>query len=328
MLKKAMATGLVLAVTLGFGMFAHAAGKVLLVQSYHTGYPWVDSINDGVKKGLEGSGAQLEIFYMDTKRKTDAAWKQKAGQMAKDKVGSFKPDVVITADDNAQQFFAKDYAGKPGPQFVFCGVNAEASKYGYPAANVTGILERPHFAQTVEMIQSFMPNVKKVAVLTDSSPTSDAVVAYMKTRKVPAEVVAYAQPKTFPEWQETVKKFKGQVDAVVTFNYHTVQPAGGGNSMDPKEVMSWTIANSPVPVVALMPFGVEDGGLCGIVESGEEHGFEAAQIALKIIGGKKAGDFPIAPAKKGLVMINLKTAEKVGAQIPFDTIQAADKVVK
>ncbi|MBW1800127.1 MAG: hypothetical protein JRJ85_05290, partial [Deltaproteobacteria bacterium] len=48
-----------------------------------------------------------------------------------------------------------------------------------------------------------------------------------------------------------------------------------------------------------LDFAIENGALCGVVESGEEHGFEAARISRQILAGKKAGDFPIKTAQKG-----------------------------
>ena len=107
---------------------------MLLVESYHEGYPWVDSVDKGVRQGFEGTGVQLQIFYMDTKRNTGAQYATEAGNRAKELVNTFRPDVVITVDDNAQTYFAKEYAGKPSPQIVFCGVNAEpgATDYNFP----------------------------------------------------------------------------------------------------------------------------------------------------------------------------------------------------
>ena len=143
---------------------ASGTGKVLLVHSYHAGYLWTDDITRGVKKGLAGSRAELEIFYMDTKRNPGEVWKIQAGKLAKKRVAETKPNVVITADENAQAYFAKDYVGQAYPQIVFCGVNAEASKYGYPASNVTGILERPYFVQSFDMLKVAMGLVNAEAI--------------------------------------------------------------------------------------------------------------------------------------------------------------------
>ncbi len=308
-----------------------AQGKVLLVHSYHSGYPWVDSISEGVKQGFEGSDVNLEIFYMDTKRKTSEKWKADAGELAKQKVAEFKPEVIITTDDNAQTYFAKDYAGKSKPSVVFCGVNAEPAKYGYPADNVTGILERPHYVRTLKMLLSIMGDIKTVAVLSDDGPTSTAMFDYMKKQKLPEglKVVSYDQPSTFAKWKKIVKKYQETVDAIGINMYHTVKrKANDEESIDFKEVIEWTVANNKKPTFGFFPFCIEDGCLCGIVESGEEHGFEAAQMALAILKGKKAGDIPIKLAKKGTVMLNVKTADALGVGIPDEIVKTTDKIIE
>jgi ABC-type uncharacterized transport system substrate-binding protein len=323
--------GFLLIVGLFGASSAMGQGKVLLVHSYHSGYPWVDSITEGVKKGLEGSGAQLEIFYMDTKRKTGDAWKEESGKLAKAKVDEFQPDVVITTDDNAQAYFAKDYAGKEKPSIVFCGVNAKPEKYGFPADNVTGILERPHLVDTVQMMLAIKSDIKKIGILTDKSPTSDAVVEYIKTLEMPGgvQIVSYDQPETFDQWQATIQKYQNSVDAFGINMYHTVKKtADAETSMEPADVISWTMQNNQLPTFGFFPFCIEDGCLCGIVESGEEHGFESAQIAVGIINGKSAKDFPVKLAKRGMVMLNAKTAEKLGVTVPFEIIQSTDKVIE
>ena len=305
--------------------------KILLVQSYHQGYEWTDAITAGVQKALQGQSTQFEVFYMDTKRKNDNAWKEEAGKLAQQKIEEWKPDVVITGDDNATQYVAKYFANKPNaPQIVFCGVNAEASKYGYPAPNLTGILERPHFKDSIQMLLKISPNVKKVAFLSDDGETSTAVVQYLKTQKADIEVVSYDQPSTFDEWKSTVQGYQNKVDAFIINNYHTVKKTTGDKqSMPPKDVMDWTVKNNKLPTVAFFPFGIEDGLLCGIAESGDEHGYKAAQIALQMIqNNKTAKDFPITTAGEGIVMLNLRTAENLGIKVPYDVIKTAQKVAK
>ncbi|HHO76243.1 MAG TPA: hypothetical protein ENN05_07415 [Deltaproteobacteria bacterium] len=42
--------------------------KILFVDSYHEGYAWSDGIAAGIKEILSGTGVELNIFHMDTKR--------------------------------------------------------------------------------------------------------------------------------------------------------------------------------------------------------------------------------------------------------------------
>lgn len=306
---------------------AIAAKKVLLVHSYYSDYPWVNDITTGVKKGLEGSGAELEIFYMDTKRKTSEEWKIEAGQLAMKKVEEYKPDLIITADDNAQQYFGKYYNGKDIP-VVFTGVNDDLSKYGYPSSNAIGVIQKAIFAESIELLLRIKPDVKKIAVISDDGETSTAILNYMKTLKVPVQVVSFDQPSTFAEWKALITKYQTTVDAIAVNLYQTVKEAIGQDSLPQKIIMDWTMEHNKLPTIGFFPDAFDDGILCGIAESGEVQGYEAAKIAVQILQGKKPTDFQVVIPTKGLVIINMKTAEKLGIKIPFDVIESANKIIE
>ena len=308
---------------------AAAGGRVLLVHSYNTGYPWVDSITGGVQRALAGSGIQLAVFYMDTKRNTGLDWKIKSGEMAQERVKAFQPDVVIAADDNAQEFFAKKLAGQAGPQVVFLGVNADPGKYGYPAANITGILERPFVAEAMALLKEISPQAGTAAVITDKSETSDGVIEYIKSLKtLPLRIVAITQPETFKDWQDAVNSARLTADAIIFNTYHTVRKGLETLSMAPGEVIEWTLANNKKPTAGLLEFNIEDGVLCGVTESGEAYGMEAGEIARQMItAGKTAKDFPVTTPVKGLRLINTSAAANLGITIPDRVLTSADRLI-
>lgn len=297
-------------------------GKVLLVHSYHSGYPWVDAITRGVHMAVGGHDLEVETFHMDTKRHTDEAWKEQAGERAKEIVAQWRPDVVIAVDDNAQQYFAKDYVDADGPSVVFCGVNAEPSTYGYPASNVTGILERPHFAETLHMLGQLLPEASRIAIISDDSETSTGAISCMTAPPSPWRIVSCERPHTFDEWQHAVTQAQDQADAIAVYLYHTVKRDGQELSMEPKDVMAWTVANSRIPLVGFFIFAVDDGALCGYLESGTEHGFRAGQIALEVLAGRKPGEMPVVTALEGRSMINVATARRLGIMIPGNVLNA------
>jgi len=305
-----------------------AARKAVLVHSYPTGYPWVDGITRGVRMSLSGSGVDLRVFYMDTKRQTSEAWKIQAGQRAKDVVDEWKPDVVIAADDNAQQYFVTTFpTGAEAPQFVFCGVNAEPAEYGYPRANVTGILERPHFAASFDMLARIQPNVKRIAFITDDSPTSKGVIAHLKTLQLNYDVVSIDAPATFLQWQQAVEQRQTTVDALAIFNYHTVRKGEGAEQMVPADVMKWTTENCSIPIIGFQVFTVDDGALCGYLESAVEHGMKAGTMTLEILRGTPAGDIPLITALEGQSMLNLITARRLGIRVPPELIAQTDVTI-
>lgn len=301
-------------------------GKILLVHSYHAGYPWVDSITRGVHMALGGRHVELKVFYMDTKHHTDSAWKQRAGRKASEIVEHWQPNVVIAADDNAQQYFARDYVDANRPAIVFCGVNAEPAAYGYPSPNVTGILERPHFTESLRLLGQLLPQARRVAIVTDDSATSTGTVSYMTDPPSPWQIVSCERPHTFAAWQSAVQRAQDRADAIAVYMYHTVKLRGRDQSMEPEDVLAWTLANSQIPIVGFFTFSVDDGALCGHIESGTEHGFKAGQIALEILGGRKPCQIPVVTATEGYSMINEATAHQLGITLPVGVLDTAQLV--
>ena len=293
--------------------------KVLVLHSYHQGYEWVSTISRGIKRVFEGAkDIQVETYYMDTKRKTSLDWKMESGRRAREVISQWDPDVVITVDDNAQEYVGKFYAGLKRPKIVFCGVNNKAEKYGYPASNITGILERPHIKDTLDLLGQVVPELKRAAVISDNSPTSCGTVEYIKrqARTLDNVSLTYDMPVTFAQWKSRTISLNPRSEALLIYMYHVLKQEGHVESMPSREVMEWTVANSIIPVAGFFPFSIDDGALLGVVESGLEHGREASIIAMGLLNGKELRQFPIKTAKKGLAMFNKQTAYMMG--IPLD----------
>lgn len=309
-------------------------GKVLVVHSYHAEYSWVQGLDTAIDEVLNSVGIQSEKMYMDTKRKTSQEWKIKSGQMAQEKMAAMKPAVVITTDDNAQAFFAKNFVGKNESQFVFCGLNADPEKYDFPAANVTGILERTYTDQTLDLLQSVVPSIQEVVYIADDSSTANLVTpriqAQAKEGKLPIAVNYFERPSTFDQWQAVIKKYNqnASIGAYLIPLYHTVKKTAGGERVPPSEIMRWTVANTNKPVVGLWPFSTDDGALCAVVVDPKEHGHVAAEMAATIVSGKKAGDLKAVTNREGYTIFNLKTAEAKGIEIPFDILENANRIIE
>ncbi len=284
--------------------------RVLLVHSYHPEYPWVDTLTQGAKATIEGTGLEMDIFYMDTKRHTDEAWKIEAGKRAKTKVDEYHPDVVLAFDDDAQQYFAKAYVNTALP-IVFSGVDADPSKYGYPAANVTGVIERPHFKESLALAQQIRP-IKRIAILSCNDSTSVVALGFMKQEQLDVEVAEWLMVGDFDEWKQAVNRFNSSVDALVIRSYQAVKKPGTQDNVDPKEVAAWTSRNATIPTIAFHDFEIKDGLLVGMVKSGQEYGGQAMEYAIQILKGTPPSTLPITKTKKGIPMINRTTASRLG----------------
>jgi ABC-type uncharacterized transport system substrate-binding protein len=300
------------------------ARKVLLVQSYHADNEWVQAVERGVKKVLDTANVPFESFYMDTKRKTDPAWLAESGRLAEAKTAAVKPGVVIVADDNAQEHFAKKLLGTK-QAVVFCAVSEDPSKFGFPSANVTGIMERVNFAGGVELLNRIKP-VKKLALLSCKDTKSTGVFGHINAGKFAVNVVDSVLASTFDEWKAAVLRFNTSVDAVAIYNYHTLRRGTETTSMPPLDVMLWTRDNLKLPSIGFQSFTVNDGALAGLIEDGVEQGERAAQYALKILDGTPVSSLPVVHNTVGLRLINKDTAAKLGIALPDDVLAQATLV--
>jgi ABC-type uncharacterized transport system substrate-binding protein len=311
-----------------------AADRVLVVHSYHAEFEWVHDIDAVLEDQLTTADIPYRIFYMDTKRQPDASSKLEAARKVHQLIDQYAPKVVIAVDDNAQNFVVRNYSGKSPIQFVFAGVNADPQEYGYPAKNVTGILERTYPGQVFKLLKMIKPSVSHVGWVSDDSATSNLVLRRVRKQaesgQLPIPITAYLQPVTFEKWKATIKKCNADanIDALLIPLYHTVKTHAGGKSVPSADVMHWTVNNTRKPIVGLWPFTAHDGALCAVVVDPKEHGKVAALMAKQIIAGKKAGDLPMVKNKDGFVIINTVAATKLGLEIPFEVLLSADEIIE
>ena len=300
--------------------------RMLLVHSYHEGYPWVDTITEGVRSALRGTGLELEIFYMDTKRHTDEAWKLDAGRRARQRVDRYHPDIILAADDDAQQYFASQYVNTTLP-VVFTGVDADPSKYGYPASNVTGIIERPYFKESLALAQRLRP-IRRIAVLSCHDSTSTLALGFMKQEQVDIDVAEWLMVDDFDGWKKAVDRFNRSVDAIVIRSYQALKKPRSPENMAAGDVAAWTREHATVPTIAFHDFEIQDGLLVGVIKSGQEYGRMPAEYALRILEGTPPSSLPIIKPKRGVKMINLATACRLGISCAGDVSSDAILVFK
>lgn len=316
------------------GAESWASDRILVVHSYHKAYDWTAEITKAITSELNTSNVDHTFFYMDTKRNPNQGWILNAAKDAKKAINRYKPKVVIAVDDNAQAFIVKDYVNKSPIQFVFCGVNAKPEKYGYPASNVTGILERTYPLQTLRMLKTLLPKIHRVAVVCDHSPTAKFIVWHIQQRILKSNfgvnVVEYLQPVTFSRWKEVIIRLDQDplIDAIMIPLYHTVKKDGTQTSEDSDTVIAWTLAHTRKPVVGLFPFIVEAGALLAVTVAPREHGRVAAKMAVEIVTGKTAADIPMRVNQQGYAMVNLKDKGHLPFDFSVDIDQIADMVIR
>ncbi|MBC8399862.1 MAG: hypothetical protein H8E14_00075, partial [Candidatus Marinimicrobia bacterium] len=209
-----------------------ALKKVFVVFSYHPEFSWDIDENKGIDEVFAGHNLELERFYMDTKRNTSLEWKKAMAEKAIERITAFQPDVLMVFDDNACEWVAKHYAGSALP-VVFAGMNFEPSHYGFPTANITGVVEHIPLKAMVDLVSELAPTVRKVAFISDDSPTSSGIDERLPSLDLSVEILEVVATNDFNEWKTKITAWQDQLDAIGLFTYNTIKDAESAVSIPP-----------------------------------------------------------------------------------------------
>jgi ABC-type uncharacterized transport system substrate-binding protein len=306
--------------------------KVLHITSYHSPWKWTDDQFQGFKDSLSGLDVQYKVIQMDTIRKSSEQWKLKIAAEARGLIDTWKPDLVFASDDDAQQYIVKHYVNTDIP-FVFCAVNAEPEEYGFTRSkNVTGVLERMHFLHTVRLLKQLVPDVHKIAIITDTGKICIPTMKRLKNEesKLPqdVEVAGYYVLDTFEEYKKTVKDLEGKVDALGMLGVFEFKDKNGAN-VPLEQVQRWTVENSKLPDFTFYRDPVDKGTLCAVTVSGLAQGQAAGRIARDILSkNRKPASFPMKETGKGLPVVNLARAKKLNLKLDSSVLLTVEVITE
>ena len=277
--------------------------KIVYVNSYHEGYAWSDAIEAGLHKVLDGTGVELKIIRLDTKQHPEVAFGEAAGANAWSEIQAYQPDVVIASDDNAQKYLVVPFMKNSKYPVIFNGVNWDASAYGFPTANITGMIEVELPDQLIQLLKT---NAKgeRLGYLTIDTETERKVVDIYNTRFFGGQLQPY-WVKTQDEFKSAFLAAQQEVDILFMGNN------AGSDAWDEEEMKQFILNNTTIPTGSINDW-MAPYSLLTLAKSGEEQGEWSAQTALDILGGKAPSDISLAENKRGQLIVNLDLADKLG----------------
>jgi ABC-type uncharacterized transport system substrate-binding protein len=303
--------------------------KILHVMSYHTPWRWTEWQWQGFKDALGDIPAEYKVFEMDTKRNNSPEAKERKGREARELIEAWKPDLLYTTDDDAQEYVAKHYVGSALP-IVFSGVNKDPKTYGFTGSrNVSGVLEHEHFVESVRLLRAMVPQVKRIAVVLDEAPMWEPVVARMRAgiRQEPdVSIVAWDVIRTFDEYQRRIRTYPEIADAIALIGIFHFKDAAGRN-VPYQDVLRWTAENSTLPDLGFWIDRVHHGTLAAVTVSEREQGLAAGRIARAILAeGRSPSSIPMMPTVKGIPVISLPRAAKLGIPVKSGVLLSAEVI--
>jgi len=284
------------------------ADKCLFVSSYHPGYAWSDGVEHGLRSVLEGK-CEIRQFNMDTKRNKQPQHMKKAGLEVKQLIDSWKPDIVITADDNAAKYVIQAHYKDHEIPFVFCGVNWTAEEYGFPYSNVTGMVEVAPIYPLLEKVKDLIPDAKRAIYI-----GADTVTEKKNLARVEKALGKYgihldsALADTMHDWLNSYTSAQ-QYDFII------VGSKSGIHDWDKERVVNAINTRSKKLSVTnhdwMMPYT-----MLGFTKVPEEQGEWAAQAALSILAGVEISKIAIVPNRKWDIWTNSSLIKAGNIMLP------------
>lgn len=317
--------------TIFFGLILHLQlqrKSILVLHSYAPDYSWVRDVNEGVKRALRGqSFVNVYWHYMNTKNHPDLDYKKKAGATARKIIDFVKPNILLSIDDDAQEFAARFYKNKPNIYIVYAGVNALPERYGYHEANnVVGILERLPIRGIKDALyaignQMGLNGPLRVSHVSDNSTVVKSDDFYMQHSKDWHPIVLGPSflVGNFDEWKKVILEADKHMDVMLISNYRKilVSPNVENRYVPYKEAMQWAFEHSPVPIIGINGFVCEDGAALSIATSPFEQGQVSMQMAVDLVTKKKKiEEIQVAQTSQYIVVMNEQRMKKSKIQLP------------
>jgi putative ABC transport system substrate-binding protein len=275
-------------------------------------HPALDSIYKGIREGLQDGG-----YKIGTDVKID--FQNAQGDQSNLKTMSTKfedeeADVSVGIATPAAVALANTISDKP---VVFsASTNPLGAKlvksYAKPGSNVTGVSDQAPLASQLQMIQSFVPDLKTLGVIytsSDDSATTEArkMIKLAEAAGITVKTYSIASSNDLNQTSQQMVA-GGNVDAVFVPTDNTIAGA-----------MTTLIKNTDaakVPVFPTVDTMVEAGGVAAESINQKQIGVMTGKMIAKILDGADPATTPVEFIKAGTLVINKTQIEKLGLVIP------------
>jgi PAS domain S-box-containing protein len=276
---------------------------ILILDSYHQGEEWSDKEIAGVLETFRESypAASPSIEHLDAKRYPEPGHLEHVREYLRAKYAGRRLDLVMALDNAALDFLLRERTALfPGVPVVFAGVNGFTPAMLAGLSGVTGAAETQDMAGTVELALRLFPKTRQVLFICDSTTSGLAVRAEAEaaTRRFRDRVdIRFTPPLTMAGLEGMLSELPPDaVAAILTF---VTDAAGDVYTRD--DGARRICRASPVPVFAMHETRMGHGIIGGPLLAGQDHGRQAAAIAVRVLAGQDPAAIPVAPSNSRLM---------------------------
>ena len=294
--------------TIGFLQFATNA----MIEQVKAGY--LQALTDG---GFT-DGKTVRIIFKDAQSDLSKAQlfahdfvSQRVDLIATISTASLQAAMTTTADIP----IVFSYVGDP----FLAGAGETNDKH---RPNVTGAFTAPPIGEAVEVLHEIMPNVHNFGTLYDLKEAFTN--AYLGMARQKADVLGLelieVEVNSSTDIVPGVQTLKASgAEAIMQISGTLVDT---GIDSEIQEARKWGM-----PLISVHPAHIKSGALAAFGTDYWQAGYDAGQIAVRILRGEKPSDIPFQPPSKTELYLNAETAKAFNITFSQDTLERAKQVI-
>jgi PAS domain S-box-containing protein len=270
--------------------------RILIFYELGLSSPAVDLIDEGIRKALQNSPYQIELYrdYLETTLFPAPATQQEFRQWYVHKYRDLKPDLIVTAGPSPLRFLLdsheKSFSGIP---IVFCGTSEELAKHPQLDSHFTGIWETFEAAKTLEVALLLQPGTKHVVVIGGTTAVDRDFMILVKQdlRGYESRLdITYLRDFTMPQLLENVKHLPPHSIVLLT---DIAEDAAGTKFVASTQATPMVVSAANGPVFSLGDVDLGHGEVGGDLTSFAKEGVMVGDIVRRILKGEKPQDIPV-----------------------------------
>ena len=209
----------------------------------------------------------------------------------------------------------------PGNAPVIACMVGDSEELG-KAKNATGVMLEFPLETQLEWIRRFVPKSQAIGVLYNPSENreqiekAEVIAKRLGLHLVPREV---RRPQDLPDALDSLSREADMLWAVTdktVLSRQTVQA-----------ILLFSFRNR-MPFSGLSASWVKAGALYALDRDYEDLGAQCAEMAIKVLNGRKAGSMPAARPRKVVYVLNMRTAEHLKLSLPREIVDGAAEVFR
>jgi len=299
-----------------------AAEKVVVAVTAIEEHPALIACRNGVRDALKAAGYEdgKNLKFVYESAKGDPAM---ATQIAR-RFAQSKPTVIVPISTPSAQAVVAATIGTP---IVFAavtdplGANIVRDMH-QPGGNVTGVSDLSPIRQHITLIEEITPGARKIGVLFNPRESNSyTLVQLMKKTAMADNLTLVEAPAPKPsDVLAAVQGLVGKADVIFVPTDNTI--------IAMLDTVIKVGVDNGMPVYAGDVNAVKRGAIAAIGLDYYNVGWQTGNVVIRILGGAKPGNIPVAIADKTILYVNPTIAAEMGLTIPADILSQADKVIK